>query len=142
MNKSTEDPLQDKNGNEISVTKTFVPEKAEGIEKVEIEVDLSKLSSTEIVAFETLSYKGIEIAFHKDIEDENQKIRISEIPKEEPPKEEVAKEEPPSIPERPKVVKLKENPKTGDQFPLYFTFVITIAALIIFLKISSEKKNI
>ena len=142
MNKSTEDPLQDKNGNEISVTKTFVPEKAEGIEKVEIAVDLSKLSSTEIVAFETLSYKGIEIAFHKDIEDENQKIRISEIPKEEPPKEEVAKEEPPSIPERPKVVKLKENPKTGDQFPLYFTFVITIAALIIFLKISSEKKNI
>lgn len=82
--KGTNGFLKDDNGKDLVVTKKFVADKKEGMMPVEVEVDLSKYQGQEIVAFERLYYKGIEIAIHEDIEDKDQTIKVLPQPKESP----------------------------------------------------------
>ena len=77
MDKSTNKPLLiDKKP--ITIDHTFIAKQSNGIEEVEITLDLSKLKGKEIVAFEKLIYEGIEIAVHEDINDKGQTIKVRE----------------------------------------------------------------
>ena len=63
----------------ITASKTFKPEKASGTIDVEFTVDSSVIAGVTIVAFESLKYKGIEIAVHADINDKEQAVYVPEI---------------------------------------------------------------
>lgn len=78
MNKETNEPLVDAEGNTYVGETTFIAEQTEGTVEVKTEIDVSVLRGKEIVAFEKLEYKGIEIAAHEDIEDEGQTIRVTD----------------------------------------------------------------
>lgn len=66
-------------GKEITASTTFTAEKSEGSVDVIFTFDASAIAPTTVVAFERLEYKGIEIAVHADIEDEDQTVYIPEI---------------------------------------------------------------
>ncbi|MDD6964336.1 MAG: VaFE repeat-containing surface-anchored protein [Firmicutes bacterium] len=66
-------------GKEITASTTFTAEKSEGNVDVIFTFDASANAPTTVVAFEHLEYKGIEIAVHADIEDEDQTVYIPEI---------------------------------------------------------------
>ena len=78
MNKETgEEVLID--DKPITVETTFTPEKSEGSVDVIFTFDSSLVAPKTVVAFETLEYKGIEIAVHTDIEDKDQTVYVPEI---------------------------------------------------------------
>ena len=66
-------------GKEITASTTFTAEKSEGSVDVIFTFDASAIAPTTVVAFEHLEYKGIDIAVHADIEDEDQTVYIPEI---------------------------------------------------------------
>ena len=78
MNKKTGEAILI-NGEEVTVETTFTAEKSEGSVDVIFTFDASAIAPTTVVAFEHLEYKGIEIAVHEDIEDEDQTVYIPEI---------------------------------------------------------------
>ena len=64
-------------GEEITSEVTFVPEEANGQVDAEFVFDASGITvNTDLVAFETLSQDGIELAVHADIEDEGQTVTV------------------------------------------------------------------
>lgn len=67
------------NGKEISVSKTFVPNKADGIVDIEFTLDTSALAGTHVVAYEECTYEGKKVAVHADIEDEDQRVDFPKI---------------------------------------------------------------
>ena len=78
MNKKTgEAVLID--GKLITASTTFTAEKAEGSVDIVFEFDASAIAGTTVVAFESMEYKGIEVAVHADIEDENQTVYIPDV---------------------------------------------------------------
>ena len=78
MNKATgEAVLID--GKPITASTTFTAEKAEGNVDIVFEFDASAIAGTTVVAFESMEYKGIEVAVHADIEDENQTVYIPDV---------------------------------------------------------------
>ena len=78
MNKETKEPILI-DGKEITASTTFTAEKAEGSVEVVFEFDASAIAGTTVVAFESMEYKGIEVAVHADIEDENQTVYIPDV---------------------------------------------------------------
>ena len=69
--------LLDADGNPVTAETEFVPEDAYGTVDVTFTFDGSLLKdNTPVVAFESLSYKGKEIASHSDIEDEGQTVTM------------------------------------------------------------------
>ena len=66
-------------GKEITASTTFTPEKSEGSVEVVFKFDASVLEGTTVVAFESLTYKGIEVAIHADIEDKDQTVYIPKV---------------------------------------------------------------
>lgn len=72
--------FKDADDKEVTATVTFTPEAAEGAVDVTCELNASKAAGKKLVAFETLSYDGEEIASHKDIEDEDQTVEIKTRP--------------------------------------------------------------
>ena len=78
MNKETGEAILI-NGEEVTAETTFTAEKSEGSVDVIFTFDASAIAPTTVVAFERLEYKGIEIAVHADIEDEDQTVYIPEI---------------------------------------------------------------
>ena len=69
--------LLDADGNSVTAETEFVPEDTYGTVDVTFTFDGSLLKdSTPVVAFESLSYKGKEIASHSDIEDEGQTVTM------------------------------------------------------------------
>ena len=78
MNKETKEPILI-DGKEITASTTFTAEKAEGSVEVVFEFDASAIAGTTVVAFESMEYKGVEVAVHADIEDENQTVYIPDI---------------------------------------------------------------
>lgn len=56
--------------------KKFTPEKSEGTVTLEFTFDASKLGGRKIVAFETVSKDGCEVASHKDLKDESQTVTV------------------------------------------------------------------
>ena len=78
MNKKTgEAVLID--GKPITASTTFTAETAEGSVDIVFEFDASAIAGTTVVAFESMEYKGIEVAVHADIEDENQTVYIPDV---------------------------------------------------------------
>ena len=75
--KVTKKQLLDADGNPVTAETEFVPEDTYGTVDVTFTFDGSLLKdNTPVVAFESLSYKGKEIAFHSDIEDEDQTVTM------------------------------------------------------------------
>ena len=69
--------LLDADGNPVTAETEFVPEDTYGTVDVTFTFDGSLLkANTPVVAFESLSYKGKEIASHSDIEDEGQTVTM------------------------------------------------------------------
>ena len=79
--------VTDKDGNVLEVSVPFTPDAnnstidaetgaASGTITVEFTFDASKYAGKYLVAFETLTYKGIEIAVHADITDEGQTVKV------------------------------------------------------------------
>lgn len=71
--------LKDSDGKDVTVSKTFVAKSTDGYIDLEFTVDASQLQNKSTVAFETLSYKGIKIALHADLNDEDETVHFPEI---------------------------------------------------------------
>ena len=78
MVKETGKALLDADGNPITGSTTFTPEKSEGSVDVVFEFDADLLAGKKLVAFEKLLRNDIEITFHEDIDDEDQTVTVSE----------------------------------------------------------------
>ena len=77
MDKTTGEALKVA-GEEIHAESTFTPETADGETVVQFTFDTTGLvDSTEIVAFESLSREGIELAAHANIEDPAQTVKVT-----------------------------------------------------------------
>lgn len=79
MNKDTEEPILDKEGNKVVSDVTFVPEEADGEVVVEFTFDASLLAGTTTVVFEDLKTNGVTVAIHHDINDKDQTINFIDI---------------------------------------------------------------
>lgn len=73
------DEVQDANGNDLTVTRTFTPTTESGTIDMTFTMDASTLAGHTIVAFEELRYQGNVIALHADLADVNQTITFPEI---------------------------------------------------------------
>lgn len=82
MNKETNEPLL-VDGKEIVASKEFEAKESDGTIDIEFVFDSTGLEEKEIVAFEYIDYKDIEIATHTDINDKDQTIKFvkGELPK-------------------------------------------------------------
>lgn len=70
--------VKDAEGNPVTAKAVFTPEKANGTVDVTFEFDGSELAhGVEIVAFESLDRKGVELAAHTDIDDAAQTVSVS-----------------------------------------------------------------
>lgn len=70
--------VKDAEGNPVTAKAAFTPEKANGTVDVTFEFDGSELAhGAEIVAFEILDRKGVELAAHADIDDAAQTVSVS-----------------------------------------------------------------
>lgn len=98
MNKATNEPLV-VNGNEVTATKTFTAAQEDGSIDIEFTFDSSALAGEAVVAFETLTYNGEEIATHTDITDKGQTVTFAEPPTEPTiPTEPTKPTTPPTVP--------------------------------------------
>ena len=79
MDRETEKPIADKNGNPITAELSFTTAAAAGIAELECTFDASGLAGKDIVLYEELYYKEEKVAEHKDIHDEGQTIHFPEI---------------------------------------------------------------
>ena len=79
MVKSTGKALTDKDGNPVASEAKFTPEESDGSIVIEFEFDASLLAGDAVVAFETVSYDGIEVAVHADIDDAGQTVGVVKI---------------------------------------------------------------
>ena len=78
MNKETGEPILI-DGKKVTSSTTFTAEKAEGSVEVVFTFDASVLEGTTVVAYENLTYKGVEVAIHADITDKDQTVYIPKI---------------------------------------------------------------
>lgn len=70
--------VKDAAGVEVTAKATFTPEKANDTVEVAFEFDGSELAhGDEIVAFESLTRSGVELAVHADIEDAAQTVKVA-----------------------------------------------------------------
>ena len=78
MNKETKEPVLI-DGEKVTASTTFTAENAEGSVEVVFKFDASAIAGTTVVAFESMEYKGVEVAVHADIEDEDQTVYIPDV---------------------------------------------------------------
>ncbi len=78
VDKRTGEPIL-QNGKKVTSEKSFTAEAESGVVIMEFTFDRELISPEPVVVFESLYYKGIEIAVHADIEDEDQTVMIPEI---------------------------------------------------------------
>lgn len=78
MDKSTGKALL-VDGKEVTSSAKFTPEVADGTVDIEFKFDGSKLAGKSVVAFETVSYKDLEVAVHADINDEGQTVNVPDV---------------------------------------------------------------
>ena len=77
MDKSTKKAFVDANGNPVTATTGFTADAESGIATATFTFDASGIKTgTKLVAFETISTNGIEIAVHKDINDIDQTVTV------------------------------------------------------------------
>ena len=77
MDKLTNSPLLDKDGNEVTSEITFVADRRNGEKELIFTIDASLLRGKEIVVFEKLFRENRELAIHEDINDEGQTVRVT-----------------------------------------------------------------
>ena len=61
-------------GNQVTVSKEFVPESPDGSVTVEFEFDASQIAGKSVTAFEKVSSRGKDVFVHENLEDEAQSI--------------------------------------------------------------------
>lgn len=76
MVKETGEALLDADGNPVTASTTFTPEKPKGSVDVVFEFDADLLAGKKLVAFEKLYRNQIEITVHEDIDDEDQTTTV------------------------------------------------------------------
>ena len=79
MDKATNQPLK-VGGVEITATKTFTPQTANGSVELEFTLDSTLLHGTSVVVFETLSHNETEVTKHADINDQGQTVLVKGEP--------------------------------------------------------------
>lgn len=79
MDKATEKPLKDANGEVVTGTTTFTAEAEEGDVEVIFTFNSSLLRGQTTVAFETLKFQNIEVVVHADINDEGQTVVFPDV---------------------------------------------------------------
>lgn len=97
MDKATNKPVMNDDGEPITATAKFTPQKPDGTVQVEFEFDSRELQGKELVAFETLVHVKTEkeIASHRDISDLAQMVSVGvEAPPVETPPAETQPNEP------------------------------------------------
>ena len=67
------------NGQAVTASATLVPEKSDGTTEIQFTFDGSQLKGQTVVAYETITMEGVEVAVHANLEDEAQMVRIPEI---------------------------------------------------------------
>ena len=72
-------PLTDKDGKPVTEEVTFTPDKADGTVDVVFAVDSTLLHDVTVVAYEGLWHNGIEVCFHRDINDQEQSVHYPAI---------------------------------------------------------------
>lgn len=77
--KGTENFVLDAQGNKVTATQTFTAEASEGYVDVVFTFDATLYQGETLVAFETLTYNGIEYAVHANIDDEEQTVYVPKI---------------------------------------------------------------
>lgn len=75
-----EGELKDKDGKPVTTTVTFTPESPNGTVEVPYTINTSSLEGKSIVAFESLTKDGKEVATHADINDKGQTINVKKKP--------------------------------------------------------------
>lgn len=78
-NKSTGKVILDDRGKAVTATTTIKPETSNGAIELTFSFSGKKLAGVSVVAFETVYYRGIEVATHADLTDEDQTVYIPEI---------------------------------------------------------------
>ena len=78
MNRETGEPLRI-NGREVSASRTFIPNRTDGTVKLYFRFDASGLAGRTVVVFEEVTYEGITVAVHDDIEDSSQSVSYPQI---------------------------------------------------------------
>lgn len=76
MLKSTGEALVGADGNPVTASKTFRPKQRSGEVELQFAFDGSLLAGEDVVAFESLTSGGVEVAVHADIDDEGQTVRL------------------------------------------------------------------
>ena len=79
MNKSTGEPVVDKDGKEITAETTFTPDEKDGTVDLVFKFDASELAGESVVAFEKVANEFGVIAVHEDLEDEEQTVHCPAI---------------------------------------------------------------
>ena len=79
MVKSTGEALADADGNPVTATKAFKPKQSSGEVELEFAFDGSLLAGEDVVAFESLTAGGVEVAAHADIDDKGQTVHFLDI---------------------------------------------------------------
>lgn len=77
MVKDTGKNLLDADGNPVSATTKFTPVESKGTVDLHFTINASELHGQSIVAFESVQYKGKDVATHKDMNDEGQTVKVN-----------------------------------------------------------------
>lgn len=78
MDQTTGQPLVI-NGQEVTASTTFTPDKADGTVDVTFKFDASELAGKSVVVFEQLLRNNLTVASHEDIKDEGQTVHFPEV---------------------------------------------------------------
>ncbi|MBR0341633.1 MAG: VaFE repeat-containing surface-anchored protein [Oscillospiraceae bacterium] len=108
MDKSTGKALTGADGKKITVSKKFTAGKTNGSVVITFKVPGELVKEKKVVAFESCTYKGIEVAVHADLSDKDQTV---EYPKDETPDKPSGST--PSKKEK-TTSRVSTSPKTGD----------------------------
>ena len=76
MDKATGEPVVDANGQPITAASTFVADSEQGVAWVTFVFDGCLCKGKTVVAFESLSLNGVELATHADLSDEDQAVTV------------------------------------------------------------------
>ena len=76
---SDQGAVEDGAGNDVTASATFTPEASDGTVDVTFGFDASRLQGDTLVAFETVSRDGVDVATHADISDEGQAVTVVSI---------------------------------------------------------------
>ncbi len=79
MNKASGEAILDAEGKAITVSREFVPTERDGEVTIRFEVPSELVEGKHVVAYETCSRDGKEVAVHADLEDENQTVTYPKV---------------------------------------------------------------